>query len=296
MLVIAGLSVIAFDAVRRVSQNRFAPNGRLFAKPVKRPGYPKQQADEYLCEIEQHLRGLREGDPVSIMLLYVDHDGEPTTTAFVEQFFPFALVRPIRALQLDDTLPRPQQNVAVNAYVDYLEREAVELRRRADRVRERTHVHNLSPLLLPVRNFHSRHHDAFLKRLFDGLGRTPDVAALLEAEIAGFVARHPRIHPPGENHTCHSDGSLYFKSPGKARHGYYRHEAGKGHGPACLLNARARLGGSYDHAFHYDCRPVRSLLPRYPNCHDQPTPPKENHVNIAPNDFVIGSGTADGRG
>ena len=287
MLVIAGLSVVAFDAVRRVSQKRFAPNGGLFVKPVKRPGYPRQHADEYLREIEQHLRGLPEDEPVSIMLLYVDHDVDSTTAAFVEQFFPFALVRPIGALELDGTLPRPQQNAALEAYVDYLEREAVELRRRADRVRERTHVHNLSPLLLPLRNFNSRHHVAFLRRLFDGLGQTPDAASLLEAEIAGFIARHPRVHPPGEDRTCHSDGSHFFKSPGKARHGYYRHEVGKGHGPACLLNARTRLGGSYHHAFHYDCEPVRKLLARYPNCHNQPTPPKQNHVNIAPNDFVI---------
>jgi hypothetical protein len=47
------------------------------------------------------------------------------------------------------------------------------------------------------------------------------------------------------------------------------------------------LGGHYDYDFHFDCAPVGTLDATYPNCHSARVAPKQEHVNIAPNDFII---------
>jgi hypothetical protein len=287
ILVVAGLPVAVYDALRANSANRFAPNGYLLAKPVQRPGYPKHQAREYLEEIQKYILALREDEPVSIMLAYVNYEEEYSTELFVEEFFPFAIPRPIRAFEPKPELSRQQMNAELKLYMKDLEAEAVELRRRADLVRSRTNVHNVSPLLLPLTNFQSRHHRPFLFALFKNLGHGSDPTAVLDAQIKAFAAQHPRVCPPDDSRSCYSDGNLFFRSPGKARHGFYRHQNGGGHGPKCLLNARCRLGGAYSHSFHYDCIPTRKLASKYDNCHGFPTPPKEKHVNIAPNDFII---------
>ncbi len=287
LVIIAGTSVEVHDALRRQSESKFAPNGKLFAKPVGRPGYPTGQGDQYIQEIEQYIRKLREDEPLSITVVYVNYENDPSTEKFLDRFFPFALIRPIDPLKLDDIGTRSRLNAALTRYINQIYDEVLELRRIASLVRGKTHAQNLSPLLLPVRNFESAAHRSFLSRLFYGLGRDPQPEEFLDGEIRAFLSHHPRTTPPSDKQSCYCDGRLYFKSPGRNRHGHHRHQNGQGHSPTCLLNARTRLGGSYDHSLHYDCVPVRNLLATYPNCHDMATPPRERHVNIAPNDYII---------
>lgn len=282
----AGLSVPAFDAMRRVSGNRFAPDGALLSTPVSRPGYPAHQARKYLDEIFAKLVSLPEDQRVGVTLLYVDY-GDDSTKEFVRAFFPFALPRNILPFSVPAGANKYELAAAQRQYADYLFVETHELRQRSYLVKEQLDVFNLTPLLLPRGNFKSHHLQTLLERIFWSAGSTDDPARLLLDAIAQFKRHHPRIYPPKENQSCFSDGSLFFRSPGKHRHGFFRHVANLGHVEACLINARSRLGSSYDYRFHYDCVAAQRLAKAYPNCHNAVMPPKPTHVNIAPNDYII---------
>lgn len=282
-VVIAGLSVPGFNAVAAMPARRLAPSGQLFFLPVKRAGYPSAQAAAYHKLMHDRLVKLKESEPVSLTLAYVDYE-DADTAAFIKAFAPFALVRPIRPITAEfAATPSP---VEIRSYQDYLSNEAQELRKRANRISEFTNIRNLSPLLLPHDNFVSRHHSKMINLLFSRLGTSPDVAKLLRTASNNFERHHPRVKPPKSNYSCYSDKNLYFCSPGGHRHGYFRHHA-KGHALTCVLAARSRFGGSYAHDLHYDCQPVTSLAANYPNCHGEAMPPKTEYVNICPNDYVI---------
>ena len=229
---------------------------------------------------------LSEDEKVRCTIAYVDYEGAGTAR-FIQAFFPFALKRAIRPLIIDENGNASAKRRAVSQYVEYLVAEAQDLRSRAALISEHTHIHNLTPLLLPQANFSSRHYQAIMADLWTHLGTTPNVGTAIRAATNTFLHHHPKAIAPGDEQSCLSDGTLLFRSPGRHRHGYYRHQAGQGHRSTCLLNARSRLGGSYAHSFHYDCMPVRSLASSYPNCHGAPVAPKERHVNIAPNDAII---------
>ena len=290
VVVLAGLPVEAHDHVRAVSSKRFAPDGYLALKPIKGNfGYPQKQVSEYIDEICRYMAGLDESTQVSVSLAYVDY-GDQSTQAFVEGFFPFAIKRPLSAYRPEEHphLNKNQRASKRNEYVKTLITEVAALRDRAALVHERTNVHNVTPLLLPIRNFRSGALTAMLSKLYHEVGVHPDPRQLLEQEVGKFLAAHPRVRPPNSQMSCFSDGALFFKSPGNNRHGFYRHTNKGGHVSECLLNARSRLGGTYDYTFHYDCTQVRgSLASRYPNCHGGDGQPKPTHVNIAPNDYVI---------
>ena len=151
-------------------------------------------------------------------------------------------------------------------------------------VEAKSHTHNL-----PVRNFRSDHLKTMLNNLFWSLSRDASPDDLIKAETDRFIKAHPRTYPSDtDRRHCLSDKILYFKSPGRDRHGFFRHAANKGHGADCLLNARSRLGGTFNYQFHYDCEPVKGrLASSYPNCHDSLCSlPRASHVNISPNDYV----------
>lgn len=281
-LVIAGLSVPGFDALAAMRPRRLAPSGELFFLPVKQPGYPGAQAANYHILMRDRIIALKEDEPVSLTLAYIDYR-DASTAAFIEAFAPFALVRPIRPITPE--FAATPSRAEVRNYQDYLVSEAQELRNRASRINEFTNIRNLSPFLLPQTNFASRHHRKLVTLLFWRLGISPNVTKLLRTAGKNFERHHPRVKPATSNYSCYSDKHFYFCSPGGNRHGYFRHE-GKGHAPTCVLAARSRFGGSYAHDLHYDCQPVTSLAASYPNCHGEATPPKAAHVNICPNDYV----------
>ncbi len=230
---------------------------------------------------------LPESTKICLTVAYVDF-GDDTTNSFVSAFSPFALVRQIQALNFKG-VGHQARNAAIREYGEYLVGEALELRNRARRVCEHTNIQNNTPLLLPKRNFNSSHLVEMLDRLFRQLGSESDIAGLVKSEVENFARNHPRVAPDRVSLKCFSDSRLYFKSPGKARHGYFRHLTAKDHHPSCLLAAKSRLGGSYAHNLHYDCSPCsgRMLASSYLNCHDLPDPPKAQDVNIFPNDYIL---------
>lgn len=233
-IVIAGLSVAGFDELRKESEKRLAPSGSLFARPVKRPGYPRDAALQYQEEMHDRILALSETTPISLTIAYVDYEDE-TTKEFIDAFRPFALVRPIERMT-------DQRNG--RAYREYLVDQARELRNRASRIAEFTNIANVTPFLLPYRNFNSPRYGEMVERLYNSLGVVDDIAGMMRTEKTKIERYHPRVKPPGGQHSCYSDGRLFFKSPGRARHGYFRHTRGQGHRPSCLLAARCRFGGA----------------------------------------------------
>lgn len=293
VMIISGLPEVAFRRVSSIPMKKFVPSGRLLTKPVLYPGsYPHQQAAEYIEEAHSYAASLPEATRISVLLAYVDY-GDQTTRRFVDSFFPFALSRALDPLDLTGVTRAHTKNHRLNEYARYLMRVARDLIARAGTITAETSAANLTPLLLPVRNFHEDEFGEILWRLYDELGAAAEPQAVLKAAKDEFLSKCPLTHPEEKGRQkrqhCFSDGKLYFQSPGNHRHGYYRHKNEEGHKFECLLNARSRLGGRYDHSFHFDCRPVKGkhLSPHYPNCHDEECAPGKGHVNIAPNDYVI---------
>lgn len=287
-LVIAGLNGTVYDRVAALSANRLAPDGAVVAHPNRwNLGYARNYAAEILAKTHKKVLGFDDADRTSIVMLYVDYRDE-TTQALLQAFFPFCL--PYR-LNVDVSLEglRPKQiSERLNVIAEEIVESSTEARRRSRLISEFTNVANLTPLLLPRGNYRSATLSDLLGTLYEGLATNLDPRGLIEAEVRKFVARNPRVRAPGDERHCYSDGHLYFRSPGRARHGFYRRGQEARHGLTCLLNARSRLGGKYDPTFHYDCVPTHGRLhATYSNCHAEPTPPKSTHVNIAPNDFII---------
>ena len=240
-----------------------------------------------LDEARSMLRALRENIRMSLRLIYVDY-ADSSTAAFRKRFFPFCLSHSVPPLFLDDAPSQRQKNERLNVLSKNVIKAALNLRSSASVVAEQTNLPNLTPLLLPVRNFQAASLMHMLEHLYCDLAISAEPKALLRTEINKFLDAHPRVTPPGDNRHCFSDQRLFFKSPGKNRHGYYRNSADHQHGQTCLLNARSRLGGSFDHEFHFDCVACKGgLANHYPNCHGESVPPKTTHVNISPNDGIV---------
>jgi hypothetical protein len=287
-VVVAGLPQIAFDRVRKESDNRIAPGGKVVLLPNRTTnGYSRQHADDLIARAHAVAASVEESRRFTTLLLYVNfHDA--STDQLLERFFPFSL-----PLSID--LPETQGLSSTRALNEQLNLIATRVIEGAQRLRELsrlisdfTGVANLTPLLLPVTNFRVPAFLEMLQGLYQNVGQSKDPKALIEEAVKRFIAKSPRVYPPGESRHCLSDGRLFFRSPGRDRHGYFRLKAAEAHNPMCLLNARSRIGGSYDYRFHYDCIPTTGrLLASYDNCHGAATLPKERHVNIAPNDFII---------
>lgn len=285
---IAGLPQDAFERITKESANKLAPGGKLIMKPLpNRNSYPTNHHSIYLEEANDHVLRLQETDSLQTLLVYADY-GDASTASFVEQFFPFSVAL---AISVPDTLSAKngnERNRLLNELADAVIKATIRLREVARAVSEQTDIANLTPLLLPVRNFRSEDFEIMLKSIFRNVSIAEDPKSYLQQQIKMFYNKHPRKYAPDADRHCLSDGIHYFQSPGKALHGFRRHAAKEGHSHSCLLNARCRLGGNYRHSFHYDCLPVKGKLrAHYDNCHGSATPPKDTHVNIAPNDFVI---------
>lgn len=286
VMILAGLSVEAHDRIRRENASSFAPNGKLIVKPLPSEGYTAAYAKTIIDEAHSYVHSLKENDEACILMCYVGGQDNAENT-FLANFFPFALVRNINPIDTSTANSKNEKNKILNDYFRYILSETIQLRGISRSVKEKTEIRNLTPLLLPVVNFRSDVFIGLMNSLFHNLGRSTNVSLLLQNSIDEFFRHHPKARPNGDRRYCFSDGRMYFKSPGSDRHGF-RRTNGTGHTNTCLLNARSRLGGTFDHQFHYDCSAVKgSLAAGYPNCHGVLTPPKPTHVNIAPNDYII---------
>lgn len=207
------------------------------------------------------------------------------TTNFLKFFFPFVLYKSIKAVDFSKASSKNQRNQLMNDFVNKIIQASVDLRKRARMISDKTSVGNLCPLLLPVRNFTDPALENMLKYLYNKVGSAPELDKFLNSQMK-TLSHNFLSKPPNDNRSCFCDRDLYFKSPGKNRHGYFRHHVNEDHKIHCLLNAKSRLGGYYDYKFHYDCEPVRKLKSTYPNCHNDDCRVQKGYLNIFPNDFI----------
>ena len=287
VIIIAGLSVELFDRMRRESDNRIAPNGHVVMAPIKKETYTSDYIDLLIDRAYSVAHSMNEAEPFKTLLVYVDYE-DAGTDRLKEAFFPFSLSFPVRNLALPAGCGHKEFNREANDFCKRLLDEAKRIRRLSDIVSSYTNVANMTPLLLPPRNFRMAALGNLLRLLYDRLPFESDPKGFIEAEVQKFRSSCPAVTPPSEKRNCFSDGQLFFRSPGKDRHGYFRNAGAERHAQRCLLNARSRIGGTYSHSFHYDCTPVKGKLDKiYVNCHQGAGEPKKNHVNISPNDYVI---------
>lgn len=287
-LVIAGLSTELFNRLRLVSEEKFAPGGKVFLSPNPWQGaYSPKYIDKLLDSLFEDYSARRTENPIPTLLLYVDYR-ENSTRQLVEKFFPFGLPLRIDVPDLTNSPNKKTKNELLNGFEKAVVEGSRKLREVSRVIAHHTDKANLNPLLLPLRNFHGRELEALLRTVFENAPYDADVGKLIDRCLKDFNSKHPWVTPDTEAQRAMSDGTLYFKSPGKNRHGFLRNSDAGSHSRECLLNARSRLGARYSFNLHYDCTPVKGKLkPSYDNCHGHASPPKERHVNIAPNDYII---------
>jgi hypothetical protein len=258
----------------------------LIATPTKTyVPYPDAYIQTLLSATHEFARSQNARDGTSALLMYIDYN-DYSTKNLLDAFFPFSLPLALEPVQIGGN--RQKENATLNWFASEVEDSAVTLRSVARIVSDFTSVANLTPLLLPLKNFRSQALRTMIKDLYSGLVDSDDPKELIRSSIKKFFNAHPRTHYGSEDRHCFSDGHLYFRSPGKDRHGFFRNAPDSGHSMSCLLNARSRIGGRYSSTFHYDCVAVTgSLAAHYSNCHDAQTAPNDvKNVNVAPNDFI----------
>jgi hypothetical protein len=284
ILVIAGSSGPTFDAVSRLSGSLLAPDGQVIRLPLKGQDavYTNSYVRLLIQETSKYLLRFPEHEPVSVLLLYLNAKNG-SEKMLLDAFFPMALPLAIGLMGESGQ----SQLYSANAIGKLVVEGAKRLRNIYPQVSDKTQVANLSPLLLPIRNFRSDALSMMMKQLYYLLGTHHSPADLLKEKIDQFKAIHPPMNPPDSLQRCYSDGYLYFKSPGRHRHGFFRNSPKSTHSDDCILKARSRLGGAIPYTLHYDCTPKQQLANTYPNCHCVPVAPKPNHVNIGPSDYII---------
>ncbi|MBB1249205.1 hypothetical protein [Rhizobium sp. G21] len=99
-LVIAGLPDEVFDRVKKESENKIAPGGKLFLIPNTNKNYAKSYVDRLLRSLFDYYINIPENTQVVTLLIYVDY-GDSSTKAFLDRFFPFALPRRIEPINLE---------------------------------------------------------------------------------------------------------------------------------------------------------------------------------------------------
>ena len=97
-LVVAGLPPVAFDRLRKESENRIAPGGKLVLTPNRASGsYAKSHADDLISRAHEVAAKLDEAERFATLLIYVDY-GDHSTELLLEKFFPFSLPLGIRPM------------------------------------------------------------------------------------------------------------------------------------------------------------------------------------------------------
>ena len=284
VLVIAGASGSTFQLLEGLSSSLLAPGGVVIRIPVtgNDSAYSARYVRSLVRATSSCVSKVPEQEPVSILLLYLNAS-DRSESVLLDAFFPMALPFSISVIDPYGDGQLLNRKAIKKLIVEGAQR----LRDVYPKVSDKTQVANISPLLLPLRNFRSGALTNMLKELYDRLGKHDSPGDLIGEVVNRFKTLHPPVKPPDGAQHCYTDGNLYFKSPGRNRHGFFRNAGKNAHSDECILRARSRLGGSIPYTLHYDCTPLRQLAKAYPNCHCEDTPPKEKHVNIGPSDFII---------
>lgn len=157
--------------------------------------------------------------------------------------------------------------------------------------KEFTERDSRTPLLLPIRNFKSKHLERLLLEVQE-LRSSGDYTPILNRLIAAGSIRS--IRESKKKTFFENANAIRFYGPSKAgaRHASPDRSdlptAKPPHDDRCLVNAYFRLGARYDIKFHYDCNyGTGHIRGTFANCHDgtETFQPRRN-INIAPNDHL----------
>ncbi len=231
------------------------------------------------------------GDHISTIgfaVIYV-RTNQKNDDTFEEAFFPSTLV-----FSVDWKFNNIEINKSNKELFDLLLRATTCARVAIEALhKEITECRNRTPLLLPIKNFHSKTLRFQLQELQIDLANQPDKAAKARAvkkTIDSIKINHPltKVDDSKKKQPCFlDDRGIEFHSPGSALHGLP--SPTDAHPIDCLLGGYRRLGAPFHAAFHYDC--VKSgrgnLKGLFHSCHGETGIIEGNpHLNIAPNDFI----------
>lgn len=290
----AGIPNCIFGSVQGQLSELCGDNGELIARPLHGMAgrsfrYSAADAEYYLGRFASRIESDHHNQlhDTGFALFYVTHDPE-TTLRFAERFFPSTLAFPVEwSLNLGSpAVVRASGNSLLRA-----------LRLATDRARARlpslkkevTEHASRTPLLLPVKNFHSDCLPVAIQGLQLALSQSAaDGRELIGNTVAQLTKRHPLEFRAPRSRFFTDDRGIVFCMPGRDRHAFAR--PGGAHPDSCVLSGRRRLGAPYDKAFHYDCsRGGGNLRAEFFGCHEAESMREGNpHLNIAPNDFVRG--------
>lgn len=287
----AGIASEIYDAVYKERTNICGENVSFVSTPLKSAGwfsrYSDSHANFFVKAFGEMIRRDQHNDlrDTGFATIYVKHD-DVSTQRFLRALFPSTFCHPVE-WTLDRTSPMAL-NVSKNELVIALKSAVVGVTKSVVALRkELAERDNRTPLLLPVKNFHSKCLVDEIRTLQDSLPSEEEKQAAVAQAVHAIDRRHPPQLGDYSNRRYYvDDRNVEFHPPGSARHAFARGQ--HGHPLTCLLSGRRRLGAPYDPVFHYDCvkgrEPIRAL---FFGCHeDAAVKVGRPHLNIAPNDFV----------
>jgi hypothetical protein len=287
----AGVPQESYDHVYKSWGSFASPQVEFVCKPLRRNTYryDDEYSDAFLGEFEKRIRNDHQNklSDTAFAIVAVQHD-EDSTKRFCQHFFPSTLVITVD-WKLDFGNVATVRNSS-NELVILLRKAAKQVRDSLGPLKkELTERSNKTPLLLPLRNFRSKHLQSTLWQLHSELPSSSDKRAAIEAAVREFEREHPSQQDNPKNPSFFVDDTgIWFRAPGRDRHAFARSDDSEQHAENCVLAGRRRLGAPYDPAFHYDCtRKGKKLKGLFVGCHEGAKEMEGHpHLNIAPNDFV----------
>ena len=288
LFMVAGLpSTYAASIDARTRKRIVSETGELLVVPMlpglMKPTYNSEYRDQLLRACSNWVEKRPLDDSFSISLLYARRSSQDVS-GLLQDFFPFALVCEFPAPRIvyhEDLIRREVKRLS-----KHLAPRCSKLRTQAKIIRE--HLSSCvrhTPLLLPPRNFGSANLNSALLRLLEEAVCDEPADSLIKAIIKDFEKTATRKKNSGSLHYVNNDGLIFVAPKYEQFHGHARPSD---HPWTCHLGGRARLGGSYNPRFHYDCRPLRGTLKReYASCHEQQfAVMNRSYLNVAPNDNI----------
>lgn len=288
---IAGVPTPHFNTFQRQSGKLAGSGHSVFGLPCRPIGGACRPDNEDARRLIARAVALINADPGKAAdgfgVICLAHEWDQLA-AFEAELFPAALV-------LRVTLPFPMVfdgeagRVFFNRVLNAIGKAAPTLIRATKTMKSEVETRrNRSPVLLPVRAFHSGALRPSIERLSRDLLAEGSPAARIQEACREIEVHHP-FTPKGGDKGFRDDADVIFRSPGRDLHGQLWENPGEGHEARCALNGRFRLGGPIAAGFHFDCTRPPRLEGRFCNCHDvEANFAGKPHLNIAPNDFVRG--------
>ncbi len=284
---IAGVPADFFDHVHAHQKQIVLDNSEFWGKPLQGASYTDTYGGVFLnhfADLIRHDHHEHLAD-TCFAVIFLEHDAQ-STERFRAQLFPATLSLP--AIWKPTFGSKQQVATSGNALVSIL-RDRVQAAKTAlktltKEVRDRS---NRTPLLLPVRNFHSKILVEMLQTIQRDTPGSPSPDSFLRDVMADFENAHRAEHADDHLYQFRDDRSIAFKAPGRACHAFAR--PSWAHPDTCILSGRRRLGAPYNRAFHYDClkKQGHPLKGAFFGCHEASAERcGDPHLNIAPNDFV----------